>query len=305
MVLHGGTGLTRGAVHRPHRPRLREGQHLDGAEDRVRRRAPRVPGRQPRQARPAVAASQHVRAAVKEMAEEHIRIFGSAGHGIDDDVRGRASSVPALIFDCDGVLADTERDGHRPAFNQTFAEAGLPVQLVRGGVRREAADRRRQGADGLAADRRVRARQRPARRPRGPEGAAGRLAPAQDRDLQGDGRAPGGCPARPGIARIVDEALAAGWTLAVASTSAEESVRAVLEHVVGADAAARFAVFAGDVVPAKKPDPAIYLLALERMGVDAGRRDRRRGLAQRPARRRRRRPALRRDGQRLHRATRT
>jgi beta-phosphoglucomutase-like phosphatase (HAD superfamily) len=46
-------------------------------------------------------------------------------------------------------------------------------------------------------------------------------------------------------------------------------VRAVLEHVVGADAAAFFAVFAGDVVAAKKPDPAIYLLALERMGVDA------------------------------------
>lgn len=26
----------------------------------------------------------------------------------------------ALIFDCDGVLADTERDGHRPAFNAAF-----------------------------------------------------------------------------------------------------------------------------------------------------------------------------------------
>ena len=36
--------------------------------------------------------------------------------------------MTALIFDCDGVLADTERDGHRPAFNQTFAEFGLPVQ---------------------------------------------------------------------------------------------------------------------------------------------------------------------------------
>ena len=36
--------------------------------------------------------------------------------------------MPALIFDCDGVLADTERDGHRPAFNQTFAEVGLPVE---------------------------------------------------------------------------------------------------------------------------------------------------------------------------------
>ena len=36
--------------------------------------------------------------------------------------------VNALIFDCDGVLADTERFGHLPAFNQTFKEFGLPVQ---------------------------------------------------------------------------------------------------------------------------------------------------------------------------------
>ena len=35
--------------------------------------------------------------------------------------------MPALIFDCDGVLADTERDGHLPAFNQTFSEFAVPV----------------------------------------------------------------------------------------------------------------------------------------------------------------------------------
>ena len=49
----------------------------------------------------------------------------------------------------------------------------------------------------------------------------------------------GSCPARPGIARIVEEAAARGWRLAVASTSAEASVRAVLEHAVGAERAAR------------------------------------------------------------------
>ncbi len=68
--------------------------------------------------------------------------------------------------------------------------------------------------------------------------------------------ADGAMPARPGIARIVEEAAAAGWQLAVASTSAEPSVRAVLEHAVGPERAEDFAVFAGDVVPAKKPDPA-------------------------------------------------
>jgi beta-phosphoglucomutase-like phosphatase (HAD superfamily) len=45
-------------------------------------------------------------------------------------------------------------------------------------------------------------------------------------------------------------------------------VRAVLEHAVGAEKAAHFSVLAGDVVPAKKPDPAIYALALERTGAD-------------------------------------
>ena len=74
-------------------------------------------------------------------------------------------------------------------------------------------------------------------------------------------------PPRPGIARIVDEARAAGWALAVCSTSAEPSVRAILESAVGAEAAADFLVLAGDVVPAKKPAPDIYLLALERLGI--------------------------------------
>ena len=35
------------------------------------------------------------------------------------------SKLEALIFDVDGTLADTERDGHRVAFNQAFDEAGL------------------------------------------------------------------------------------------------------------------------------------------------------------------------------------
>jgi phosphoglycolate phosphatase-like HAD superfamily hydrolase len=37
-------------------------------------------------------------------------------------------TLKALIFDVDGTLADTERDGHRPAFNQAFRDAGLDWQ---------------------------------------------------------------------------------------------------------------------------------------------------------------------------------
>jgi len=177
--------------------------------------------------------------------------------------------VPALIFDCDGVLADTERDGHRPAFNETFAEVGLPVNWSEA----EYADKLRIGggkermaslltpefvaAHGLPAD---------------PAGQKELLADwhrrktARYKEIVRSGELPG----RPGIARVVAEAIGAGWTLAVASTSAEESVRAVLEHAVGADHAARFSVFAGDVVPAKKPDPAIYDLAVGELGIDRG-----------------------------------
>jgi beta-phosphoglucomutase-like phosphatase (HAD superfamily) len=39
-----------------------------------------------------------------------------------------APAPRALVFDCDGVLADTERYGHLPAFNKTFEEFGLPVR---------------------------------------------------------------------------------------------------------------------------------------------------------------------------------
>ncbi len=174
--------------------------------------------------------------------------------------------MPALIFDCDGVLADTERDGHRPAFNETFAEVGLPVNWsdeeygeklrIAGGKERMAS---------LLTDEFVRANGLPD----DPHAQTALLADWHRRKTAHYKEIvrSGGLPARPGIARIVDEALAAGWMLAVASTSAEESVRAVLEHAVGPGNASRFAVFAGDIVPAKKPDPAIYLLALQRLGL--------------------------------------
>lgn len=74
---------------------------------------------------------------------------------------------------------------------------------------------------------------------------------------------------RPGIARLAAQADAAGWQLAVASTSAEPSVRAVLRRAVGDELASRFEVFAGDVVVAKKPAPDIYLHALAALGVAA------------------------------------
>jgi HAD superfamily hydrolase (TIGR01509 family) len=176
--------------------------------------------------------------------------------------------MPALFFDCDGVLADTERFGHLPAFNETFAREGLPVRwseadyaekvLIGGGKERMAS---------LLSDDFVRAHSLPTD-PKGQSELIARWHRTKTAAYTARVSA-GEMPARPGITRIVDEAFAAGWTLAVASTSAEESVRAVLEHAVGKAKAAHFSVLAGDAVPAKKPDPGIYTLALERTGADA------------------------------------
>lgn len=176
----------------------------------------------------------------------------------------------ALIFDCDGVLADTERDGHLPAFNQTFAEFGVPVRWseadyaqrlkIGGGKERMAS---------LFTDAFV----EEAGLPRDAEAQSALIAAwhARKTAIYTEMVARGALPARPGIARIIGEALEEGWALAVASTSAEASVRAVLEHVAGPEDAGRFrAVLAGDVVPRKKPAPDIYMLAVETLGVDGG-----------------------------------
>ena len=177
--------------------------------------------------------------------------------------------MSALIFDCDGVLADTERDGHRLAFNQTFAEFGVPVEWseeeygvklqIAGGKERMASVLTPElcAANALPAD---------------PDGQAALLAEWHRRKtaIYTQMVAAGRLPTRSGIRRIITEAQDAGWGLAVASTSAEPSVRAILEQAVGKDRAGRFdAVLAGDVVPRKKPAPDIYLLALERLGISA------------------------------------
>jgi HAD superfamily hydrolase (TIGR01509 family) len=175
--------------------------------------------------------------------------------------------MTTLIFDCDGVLADTERFGHLPAFNRTFKEEGVPVRWSEEeyGERLKIGGGKERMASLLTED-----FVREHGLPGDPEGQKEMLQRWHKRKTAAykEMVAAGLMPGRPGIARIIDEALQEGWTVAVASTSAEESVRAVLEHAVGKQHAERIAVFAGDVVPAKKPDPAIYKLAIERTGAD-------------------------------------
>lgn len=81
----------------------------------------------------------------------------------------------------------------------------------------------------------------------------------------------GKLPLRPGVLRVVDAAIAAGVPLGVCSTSNDKAVRTLVRVLMGEERMSHFQIFAGDVVPKKKPWPDIYLLAKEQMGLDAGR----------------------------------
>lgn len=169
----------------------------------------------------------------------------------------------ALVLDCDGVLADTERDGHLVAFNQAFAELGhdlswsadeyKPLLAIGGGKERLRAYLQAHPSVDLARG--------------GDLDEAVAVVHRRKSEIYVELVDAGALPGRPGVRRLVDEALEVGWQVAVASTSSARSVEAVLRSVVGTDAFSRTSgVFAGDVVPAKKPAPDIYELALRELG---------------------------------------
>lgn len=78
----------------------------------------------------------------------------------------------------------------------------------------------------------------------------------------------GRVPLRPGVLRLVDEALGAGVPVAICSTSSERAVTNLVRVLMGKERYDRIKIFAGDIVANKKPAPDVYLLAATTMQLD-------------------------------------
>jgi len=174
-------------------------------------------------------------------------------------------TLRALLWDVDGTLAETEDEGHRIAFNRAFAEAGLnwhwdgalygELLAITGGKERLLAWWRR--IDPTAAD-------APA--------AADMVRRLHERKtaIYGELLSRGAIHLRPGVQALLLQAQAAGLRQAIATTTTAENVTQLIDVTLGPGGHRLFeAVGAGDVVPAKKPAPDIYLWVLERLGLPA------------------------------------
>jgi HAD superfamily hydrolase (TIGR01509 family) len=169
-----------------------------------------------------------------------------------------APQLRAVIFDVDGTLVDSERHGHRVAFNRAFEAFDLPYRWdedlygellhVTGGQRR---------IDGYLAGQDV------------PEATRAELAPALHKrktEILEQMVDEGAIELRPGAARLVEELATEGVALAVGTTGSRRWVERLLRRLL--PDVSWDVVVAGDDVSARKPDPEVFTVALKELGLE-------------------------------------
>ena len=192
----------------------------------------------------------------------------------------------ALLFDCDGVLAETERDGHRVAFNQAFKEYGIDCEwdaklygkLLRigGGKERMTSYFNKIGWPENVAEfqRKV---------------LIEKVHKTKTAHFQNVVNSKS-ITARPGgketnscmklltryylslfwcvVIRLIDDALQQQICVGICSTSNQASVESIVRVLLGLQRVSSIQIFAGDLVEHKKPAPDIYQLAAKKFNVE-------------------------------------
>jgi HAD superfamily hydrolase (TIGR01509 family) len=171
-------------------------------------------------------------------------------------------TIKAIFFDQDGVIIDTERDGHRVAFNETFKHYGYDFEWdvdyyhellqVAGGKERMKHHLHTKGF-GVEV------------KPEDEDELIKEMHKYKTQtfiELIESGK----LPLRPGVKRFMQEGMDAGLILGVCTTSNVKSAQAVAYNILK-DIKFEF-VLAGDMVKVKKPDPEIYNMALEKTGLE-------------------------------------
>ncbi|MBE7526868.1 MAG: HAD family hydrolase [Burkholderiales bacterium] len=174
-------------------------------------------------------------------------------------------TLAAVLFDVDGTLADTERDGHRIAFNQAFEESqldwnwdvdlyGVLLQITGGKERirfyienyAPSFLNKNNLEDWIAQIHKIKTK--------------------YFLNLLKEGK----IPLRPGIKRLLDDLRSNNIKVAIATTTTYENVSTLLQCTLGNDALEWFDVIgAGDIVPNKKPAPDIYQWVLKQLNLSA------------------------------------
>lgn len=170
--------------------------------------------------------------------------------------------LSAVFFDQDGVIIETEKDGHRVAFNKAFEEFRLGIEWgideyhrllqVGGGKERMKHYFEKTGFTQTEFD-------------RDPEGFIKKLH-VRKTEIFIELIRTKKLPLRPGIRRVMEACNREGLFLAICTTSNEKAARAIIQNMLGGIVVNT--VLAGDIVQRKKPDPEIYKLALEKAGVE-------------------------------------